>query len=72
MEDVDKLLFISSKQKQNIDAITAKLLKSVSMSKVNEQDVIVTNIRHFEALKNALGSIDRVNSGLEEISLQIF
>ncbi|PCH71718.1 MAG: tRNA uridine-5-carboxymethylaminomethyl(34) synthesis GTPase MnmE [Bacteroidales bacterium] len=61
----DKVLFISAKQKQNIDLLTNELLKTVNMGTINEQDVIVTNIRHFEALKNALGSIDRVNSGLE-------
>lgn len=60
----DKLLFISAKQKQNIDSLTKELLKTVNMGTINEQDVIVTNIRHFEALKNALGSIDRVNTGL--------
>lgn len=65
LETEDKVMLISAKQKQNIDALTKELLKSVNMAKVNEQDVIVTNIRHFEALKNALGSIDRVNNGLE-------
>jgi len=65
LEVEDKILFISAKQKQNIDALTNELLKSVNMGKVNEQDVIVTNIRHFEALKNALGSIERVSNGLE-------
>jgi tRNA modification GTPase len=65
LEAEDKLLFISAKQKQNIDSLTAELLKSVNMNKINEQDVIVTNIRHFEALKNALGSIQRVHDGLQ-------
>ncbi|MGQ1910973.1 tRNA uridine-5-carboxymethylaminomethyl(34) synthesis GTPase MnmE [Marinifilum sp. RC60d5] len=60
----DKVMFISAKQKQNIDALTNELLKSVNMGKVNEQDVIVTNIRHFEALKNALESIQRVSQGI--------
>ncbi|WP_372750968.1 tRNA uridine-5-carboxymethylaminomethyl(34) synthesis GTPase MnmE [Labilibaculum sp.] len=62
----DKLMFISAKQKENIDSLTEELLKSVNMGKISEQDVIVTNIRHFEALKNALGSIDRVNKGLDD------
>lgn len=61
----DKLIFISAKHKQNIDSLTNELLKSMNMGKISEQDVIVTNIRHFEALKNALGSIERVTNGLE-------
>jgi tRNA modification GTPase len=65
LEEQDQIIFISAKQKQNIDALTAELLKSVNMNKINEQDVIVTNVRHFEALQNALNSIQRVQDGLQ-------
>ncbi|RUT79822.1 tRNA uridine-5-carboxymethylaminomethyl(34) synthesis GTPase MnmE [Ancylomarina longa] len=64
LNPADKLLFISAKQKHNIESLINELLRSVELDKVNEQDVIVTNIRHFEALKNALGSISRVQDGI--------
>ncbi|MDE5421575.1 tRNA uridine-5-carboxymethylaminomethyl(34) synthesis GTPase MnmE [Ancylomarina sp. DW003] len=60
----DKLMFISAKQQKNTDELATELLKVVNMDTLNEQDVIVTNARHFEALNSALGSIQRVNNGL--------
>ncbi|MRT92065.1 tRNA uridine-5-carboxymethylaminomethyl(34) synthesis GTPase MnmE [Ancylomarina sp. 16SWW S1-10-2] len=60
----DKLMFISAKEQTNTDELTTELLKVVNMDTLNEQDVIVTNARHFEALNSALGSITRVNDGL--------
>jgi len=60
----DKLMFISAKEQDNTDELATELLKVVNMDTLNEQDVIVTNARHFEALNSALGSITRVNDGL--------
>ena len=34
------------------------------LPEVGDNDVTVTNMRHYEALKNALASIRRVNDGL--------
>jgi len=64
LDNTDKLILIAAKQKQNIEVLINELLKSVNVGKINEQDVIVTNVRHFEALKNALGSIARVQDGI--------
>ena len=60
----DMLMFISAKEQTNTDELTIELLKVVNMDTLNEQDVIVTNARHFEALNSALGSIHRVKDGL--------
>lgn len=64
LEEGDKLMFISAKEQENTDELATELLKVVNMDTLNEQDVIVTNARHFEALNSALGSIVRVNDGL--------
>ncbi len=64
LETDDELIFISAKEQTNIDELASKLLKIVNMDTLNEQDVIVTNVRHFEALNSALGSVQRVNDGL--------
>ena len=63
----DKLMFISAKEQDNTDELATELLKVVNMDTLNEQDVIVTNARHFEALNSALGSITRVNDGLANL-----
>lgn len=64
LNEGDKLMFISAKEQTNTDELATELLKVVNMDTLNEQDVIVTNARHFEALNSALGSIVRVNDGL--------
>jgi len=38
---------------------------SLAFDKVNPEDVIVTNIRHYEALSKALVAIQRTISGLQ-------
>jgi tRNA modification GTPase len=41
------------------------MIHSVNIDAVNQEDVIVTNARHFEILKNAHEAILRVLSGLD-------
>jgi tRNA modification GTPase len=65
LEPEDKLLFISAKKQENIETLTNELLRAVNLKQLNEQDVIVTNARHYEALQNALESIQRVLDGLQ-------
>ncbi len=61
----DKVVFIAAKQQQNIDKLVEALLQEVNKKQINEQDIIVTNVRHYEALKNAKESISRVHDGLQ-------
>ncbi len=57
-------LFISAKNHQNIDQLQSLLVKMAHIPHIGENDVIVTNLRHYEALKKALGAIRRVKKGL--------
>jgi tRNA modification GTPase len=52
-------IYISSLHKKNIHSIIDELKKVVEKSRVNN-DVVITNIRHFEALKNAAESLQQV------------
>lgn len=64
----DKLpdrIFISAKYDEGIDDLQNKLIEAANIPEVNEQDVIVTNIRHYEALKNAKKAIERVIEGID-------
>lgn len=58
-------VYISAKKKQNIEVLEQALLKAAQLPEINQSDVIVSNIRHYEALEKALASIRRVIDGLE-------
>ncbi|TCO09311.1 tRNA uridine-5-carboxymethylaminomethyl(34) synthesis GTPase MnmE [Natronoflexus pectinivorans] len=55
---------ISAKFRTNLEKLTSELLRTVNLSAIDSDDVIVTNARHHEALTNALESITRVKEGL--------
>jgi tRNA modification GTPase len=65
-EDIQ--LKISAKTGENIDQLIKELLSVVNLSALDQDDIIVTNARHFEALESASialqRSIDGVNTGI--------
>jgi tRNA modification GTPase len=65
LTESDHVLPISASYGDNIDALASLLLELVRGDQHGEDDVIVTNVRHFEALKNAGEAIDRVSQGLQ-------
>jgi tRNA modification GTPase len=62
----DSLLFISAKNHTGLDKLRIKLGKVIEKEHLNQEDIIITNIRHFEALRNVSESLARVISGLSE------
>ena len=58
-------LFISAKQKLNTGQLQQLLVKAAGIPSIGEEDLIVTNLRHYEALNRALEAIHRVEEGLE-------
>ncbi len=57
-------VFISAKHKTNITKLTDELLASVNYASLQDTEVIVTNVRHVEALKKADTSLQRAHEGL--------
>ncbi|MDE6348234.1 MAG: tRNA uridine-5-carboxymethylaminomethyl(34) synthesis GTPase MnmE [Bacteroides sp.] len=57
---------ISAKKRINIDELQQLLIASANLPTISRNDVIVTNIRHYEALTHALEAIHRVQQGLNE------
>ncbi len=57
-------IFISAKKKENINALQDLLIQAAHIPSLSQNDIIVTNIRHYEALTHALDSIHRVQEGL--------
>lgn len=62
----DSLLFISAKNLTGLDKLRSKLGKILEKERFNQEEVIITNIRHFEALKHVSESLERIISGLSE------
>ena len=58
-------IYISAKNKLNTDELENLLVKAAQLPEIHPGDVVVNNIRHYEALINAGTSIKRVLEGLE-------
>jgi len=61
----ESLVFVAAKAKENLTGLIGVMHESVSLFKIQPEDVIVTNIRHYEALTKALDAIERTIAGLE-------
>jgi tRNA modification GTPase len=57
-------IFISASNKWNIDKLTDKLYSFVNTGIIQSGQVVVTNVRHYEALKEASQSLSNVTSGV--------
>ena len=57
-------LFLSAKNRMGLDELETLLVETAALPEISQNDVIVTNIRHYEALVRALESIHRVQDGL--------
>ncbi|MBK3519019.1 tRNA uridine-5-carboxymethylaminomethyl(34) synthesis GTPase MnmE [Carboxylicivirga marina] len=64
LSSTDTIVPISAKQQLNIDVLTNALLKTVNLSAIDNDEVIVTNVRHYEALQKSYEAILRVSEGL--------
>lgn len=59
-----EVIRISAKERTNIDVLQRMLVEAANLPSISQNDIIVTNIRHYEALTRALESIRRVKDGL--------
>ncbi len=60
----DVVVKISAKTGKNLDNLINELLSVVNLSALNQNEVIVTNARHYEALEKASESLQRAIDGL--------
>ncbi|MCF6182906.1 tRNA uridine-5-carboxymethylaminomethyl(34) synthesis GTPase MnmE [Lutibacter sp.] len=61
-----ELLFIAAKQKKGIDELIIKLINLSNTGALSNNETIVSNSRHFEALNNAFIAINDVQKGINE------
>jgi tRNA modification GTPase len=58
-------IYISARERINTDGLQNALVAAAQLPEINPGDVVVSNIRHYEALQNAHSSICRVIDGLD-------
>lgn len=59
------ILQISAKEKQNLGVLENALLEAVNLNLLNSDEVIVSNIRHLEALQKTEDALNRVMDGID-------
>ena len=69
----ENLIVLSAKHKTGIHKLTETLTHLVNKGALSNNETIVSNSRHFEALNNALNAINSVQEGIDlEISTDLF
>jgi tRNA modification GTPase len=59
-------IYISAKKQENTNQLKDYLLKAAAIPEIHQNDIIITNIRHYEALTKAHAAILRVSEGLTQ------
>jgi tRNA modification GTPase len=64
LRENERIISISAETGEHIDGLTRMLLDMVNLGNIRHQDVLISNIRHYNALKSASESLSRVSEGL--------
>jgi tRNA modification GTPase len=64
LQQNEDIVFISAKRKQNLDELINRMKETLDFNKLDTNDIVVSNVRHYEALLHANEAIKRVQSGL--------
>ena len=71
--EIENLILLSAKNKTGIEELKNELTSLVNIGALSNNETIVTNSRHFEALNNALIAITSVQEGIDlEIGTDLF
>ncbi len=65
LKENESLVFLAAKSRVNLGALIDLMQSSGSVGKLTTEDVIVTNLRHYEALTEAQAAIHRTIDGLQ-------
>ncbi len=61
----EDFILISASQKKNIQQLKDKILSHFQINEVKQGDVLVTNLRHYQGLKQTDESLNRVLAGMD-------
>ncbi len=62
---IDNLYLLSAKTGEGVEELKTKLLKFVNTGAFQNNDTIITNTRHYDALLKALKEIQKVQQGMD-------
>lgn len=62
--DLDKMIFISAKQHLYTDVLKERMVGAVLLGQVQTENTVVTNARHYHALKEVEKSLTDIKDGL--------
>ena len=62
---IEKLIFISAKQRLHTEVLKEKMVDAVLKGQVQTESTIVTNARHYHALKEVSKSLTDIKAGLD-------
>ena len=62
--DFDKMIFISAKQHLHTDTLKERMVDAVLQGQVQTENTVVTNARHYHALKEVEKSLSDIQEGL--------
>ncbi len=60
----DRIIPISAKKGINLDLLEEALIEATGINAVTENDIIITNARHYDSLGKALSALEKTASGL--------
>lgn len=61
----ESLVFIAAKNRSNLHQLIQQMKQAIDLESVHPEDILVSNIRHYEALSQAYEAINRVIDGLK-------
>ena len=61
----EKLVFIAAKSRANLDELILLMKRAVDFDSIGPGEIIVSNVRHYEALTLAFNAIEKVIDGLK-------
>ena len=64
-DDIEQIS-ISASKRENLEQLQQAIVEAAGLPQPEQEDIIVTNLRHYEALQHALESIHRVENGLQD------
>ncbi|HLG39567.1 MAG TPA: tRNA uridine-5-carboxymethylaminomethyl(34) synthesis GTPase MnmE [Chitinophagaceae bacterium] len=64
--DQNTIVFISAKQKLHTEVLKEKMVDTVLQGKIQTENIIVTNARHYHALKEVEKSLNDIKNGLDK------
>ncbi len=66
IEATHAALLISAKDKVGVERLKSALYKKVAGTKLEENQTIVTNLRHYQSLQNSMKALEEVISGIKK------